>query len=165
MRIIDLQDLIDKDERSKTDKKDKFDYFLCSRRGDLIVEPFKDESENNGLGVIVDEDMICDDADNDVERDSSDSNRESADQNDYPEEESNSDQASDEEAALKRYNKKVQQQVGPQQWLDRLRKKKAGATGARAMREQLENCYDSDGLDYKREMDDEMDCEVNGDYY
>ena len=119
MKIIDLQELIDKEAKGK-DGKAKYDYFLCSRRGDVIVEPFKDETENNGLGVIVDDGMICDNSESDVDHDSCDSNREDAEQNDYPEEEYGSQHSSsdDEERAINRYNAKAAKkaqaaQLGP----------------------------------------------------
>ena len=50
MKIIDLKDLIDQADFDKDEKDSKFDYFLCSRKGNVICEPFKDASENNGLG-------------------------------------------------------------------------------------------------------------------
>ena len=41
------------------------------------MEPFKDASENNGLGIIEDDEMVVD-PESDVEHDSNDSNREDA---------------------------------------------------------------------------------------
>lgn len=73
----------------------------------MFVEPFKDGDANNGLGVLVDDDMLCVDSESDPEHDSEDSNREDADQNDYPDEESDEQISSDEEAAIRRYNKKA----------------------------------------------------------
>jgi len=80
--------------------------------------------------------MVLDDGDSDVDHDSCDSNREDADQNDYPDEESDDrDNDSDEEAAARRYNKKMAQKQasGPTQWLERMRKKKDGATVTRTL--------------------------------
>ena len=95
-----------------------YDYFLCSRRGNFICEPFKDASENNGLGVIVDDVQFMDGDYSDSYNDSCDSNREDASQNDYPDEDSDYEhdanmnehgfhESDDEEAAISRYNKKI----------------------------------------------------------
>jgi len=104
MKIIDLEDLINKGRASST-RDCSYDYFLCSRRGEIFVEPFKDASENNGLGIIEDDEMVVD-PESDVEHDSNDSNREDAEQNDYPDEDSDGRSDDDEERAAVRYNKK-----------------------------------------------------------
>lgn len=76
MKIIDLEDLINNGQASGGDNC-SYDYFLCSRRGNVFVEPFKDSSENNGLGIIEEDEMVHD-LESDVENDSNDSNREDA---------------------------------------------------------------------------------------
>ena len=79
MKVIDLRDLILDQEQDGDNKDSKFEYFLCSKKGNLICEPFKDETENNGLGVILDEEFgFFDQGESDEDHDSADSNREDA---------------------------------------------------------------------------------------
>ena len=64
-----------------------FDYFVCVKRGNKIYDPLSNELfEEHYQQVLLDENTHTDEFEK-FERDSADSNRESAEQNDYPDEE------------------------------------------------------------------------------
>lgn len=160
--MVDLETLLDDSKAGHgavdSDWND-YDYFLCVKKDGRIEDPFAEPHQ-----------QVFDDGDPDRDyesQDSDDSNRESADANDYPEEEErdygreyggygtsddeygdqrrkkkrrHSDSDMDEEEAARRYNQRHQRQGGLASWLDRIqRKSKAGATQSHTLHEMLAN--------------------------
>ena len=108
--VVDLDSLLGhKPTPEPSQQNGEFDYFLCTKKGHVIDTPFGAEDGDSEFGDDSDDSQS-------VDRDSQDSNRESAEANDYPDEEimhSDDDRQSlgygseddDEEAAAERYNR------------------------------------------------------------
>lgn len=121
-------------------------YFLAKVHGKHLIDPFQDD-QNIDFGSDSG-------SDNPYEKDSQDSNRESAEQNDYPDEELGSDSdyghmnhssEDSEEKERKRKKRKEEQKPLAAKWLDiLLRKQKNGVTQVKTIQQQLESNLNGD---------------------
>ena len=153
LEIIDLKDLIG-DSQDPTSTDTQYDYFLCKTDGKQIYEQTFEQPL---------EEEEC------IEHDSNDSNRESADGNDYPDEKSDSDDdygyqqhkqkrrgSSSDDDCCGDYGsddeKPSQKWMQPQNdWLtDMIRKPKNGVTAAQTLLESIKNnkAYEYENEDF-----------------
>ena len=109
-------------------------YFLAKVRGKHLVDPFNQDDD-----ILYASDS---DSNNPYDKDSQDSNRESAEQNDYPDEELDSDDhdnngyySEDSEDRKKKKQKRKDDVPLGARWLDiLLRKQKNGVTQAKTIK-------------------------------